>query len=91
MLAIDQHFTLQIFVNTAFIMIEAYEYGLKCHNCITIKGTVCWYQSRAITHYFTGSEIIMEQKICVILQYLLIKMACIIQSQVGRPQKYSGG
>ena len=27
-----------------------------------VKGTVCQYQSHAITYYFTGCEIIMERK-----------------------------
>ena len=36
----------------------------------TLKGTVHRYWSRAITHYFTGSEIIMEPKVCMILWYL---------------------
>ena len=35
-----------------------------------IKGTVRQYQSFAIMHYFTGSEIIMEPKVCIILRYL---------------------
>ena len=34
------------------------------------KGTVHQYQSHVITHYFTGSEIIMEPKVYVILWYL---------------------
>ena len=40
---------------------------------VMIKGTVRQYRSRAITHYFTGSEI-MEPKVYVILWYLLINM-----------------
>ena len=36
----------------------------------TFKGTVCWYQSHVIIHYFTSSEIVMELKVCMILQYL---------------------
>ena len=35
-----------------------------------LKGTVRRYWSCAITHYFTGSEIITEPKVCVILRYL---------------------
>ena len=36
----------------------------------SFKGTVRRYGSRAITHYFTASEIITEPKVCVILRYL---------------------
>ena len=36
-------------------------------------------------HYFTASEL------CVILQYLCVKMVHNIHDQVGRPRKYSGG
>ena len=37
---------------------------------IKFKGTVCRYRSRAIMHYFTGSEIIMESKVCMVSRYL---------------------
>ena len=51
------------------------------------KRMVRWYQNRAIMLYFPGSEIIMEPKVCVILRYLLIKIAHNIQGQVGRLKK----
>ena len=52
----------------------------------TSKETVRRYQSRAITHYFPGSEIITEPKVCMILRYF-VKMAHNIYSQVGRTQE----
>ena len=42
----------------------------KSTKFVPFKRTVRRYQNRAITHYFTGSEIITEPKVCVNLRYL---------------------
>ena len=58
--------------------------GLSLSASVAVEGTVHWYWSHAITHYFTGGEIIRELKVCMILWYLR-KDGNNIHSQVGRP------
>ena len=62
------------------------------YSAIMFKGTMCRYGSRAIMHYFTGSEIITKLKVYVVLQYLCKEDrdgADNTRGQAGRSQKYA--
>jgi len=49
------------------------------------KGTLCQYGSCAITHDFTGSEIITKVKVYMVLQHYVKKIAKVAQHKYTRP------